>query len=284
MKGLLFANGYGGFDPKNGDYVITNPLTPSPWCNIITNSQFGTIISQSGASHTWFGNSSLFRISPKIDDPVLESTGEKLFLKDEVAGDIWQPMASASRVRHSFGHSIFSGKKAGVESKVTVFVARNKPLKVIKVRIRNLTDRQIKYSATYYIQPVLGDIADHTKADLLLNYNHPDRLIYIKNPGSAHYPEALVYFGSSEKNVSYTLDRTSFLGRTRSLIPEGLKDGKLSIGTEKTAAPSSLIKSPSYFRIFIESARSLYATPMDGLITFFLLLSIIFVAFKIIRR
>jgi peptidoglycan hydrolase-like protein with peptidoglycan-binding domain len=55
------------------------------------------------------------------------------------------------------------------------------------------------------------------------------------------------------------------------------------VSAENVATTSnSPIKSSSYFQILIQSAKNLCATPIDGLITLFLLISIIFAAFKII--
>ncbi len=57
-----------------------------------------------------------------------------------------------------------------------------------------------------------------------------------------------------------------------------------STGTEKIATPNSVQKTSLFFQILVQSAKSLYPTPRDGLITSFLLILIIFMAFKIIRR
>jgi cyclic beta-1,2-glucan synthetase len=227
MKKLLFNNGYGGFDPQGSDYVISNYNTPSPWCNILANPNFGTIVSQNGASHTWFGNSSLFRISPKIDDSLLELSGEKLFLKNESSGKIWQPLKCAHEVRHSLGYSTFK-KTDEVESEITILVSHDRPLKIVKVKVKNTLGHRVNLSAGYYLEPVLGEFSERTKADLRAYYEPKAKIICLENPGSFYYPKALMYLGTSEKNVSYTLDRTDFWGRSDQIEPSGLKNKKLS--------------------------------------------------------
>jgi len=56
------------------------------------------------------------------------------------------------------------------------------------------------------------------------------------------------------------------------------------VSTENIAIPMSVKDSLSFPQILIQSAKSLYATPIDGLITSLLLIAILFVAFKINSR
>lgn len=241
MKELIFYNGYGGFDSKTNDYVIKNNKTPAPWCNIITNPNFGTLVTQSGSSYTWFGNSTLFRISPKVDDPLLESSGERLYFKNESSGEIWQPLKSSDEVRHSFGHSVFKNN-GDLESEVTIFVAKDKPIKIVKIKLKNILSNPVKLSATYYLQPVLGEFQEKSKSDIQSCYDLKSGMIYIKNSGSFYYPKALVYMGVSEKDASYCLDRTEFLGRTNLPEPAGLKSKKLSCKNIFANDPAAAIK------------------------------------------
>jgi LPXTG-site transpeptidase (sortase) family protein len=53
---------------------------------------------------------------------------------------------------------------------------------------------------------------------------------------------------------------------------------------KKITSPSRILNYNNSSQILVASAKSLYATPIDGLITAFLILSIIFTTFKIIRR
>ena len=42
---LLAFNSYGGFNESGTEYNIYNIDTPVPWCNILANERFGTLIS-----------------------------------------------------------------------------------------------------------------------------------------------------------------------------------------------------------------------------------------------
>ena len=61
--------------------------TPLPWVNVIANPQFGTIVTASGAAHTWSGNSRENRLTPFANDPVIDPTGEALFIRDDDTGE-----------------------------------------------------------------------------------------------------------------------------------------------------------------------------------------------------
>jgi cellobiose phosphorylase len=42
---LIAFNSYGGFNKQGNEYHILNIDTPLPWCNVMANENFGTIVS-----------------------------------------------------------------------------------------------------------------------------------------------------------------------------------------------------------------------------------------------
>ena len=85
--------------------------TPAPWVNVLANPEFGTIVTASGASFTWSGNSRENRLTPFANDPVTDPTSEAIFLRDDESGEVWgatpAPLArlleAAWIVRHRAG-------------------------------------------------------------------------------------------------------------------------------------------------------------------------------------
>ena len=63
-----------------------------PWANVIANPQFGTIVTASGAAHTWSGNSRENR-----SDAVRERSDQRshsarrFFVRDDETGESWSP-------------------------------------------------------------------------------------------------------------------------------------------------------------------------------------------------
>ncbi len=51
------TNKIGRYDEEQREYVINlsnDEWTPCPWSNVIANRDFGTLVTSSGASFTWF--------------------------------------------------------------------------------------------------------------------------------------------------------------------------------------------------------------------------------------
>ena len=91
---LDLPTGLGGFASGGREYVVTldgADDTPMPWANVIANPRFGTIVTTSGAAHTWASNSREHRLTPFANDPVLDPTAEAIFVRDEASGEIWSP-------------------------------------------------------------------------------------------------------------------------------------------------------------------------------------------------
>ena len=75
---LEFFNGLGGFAEDGSEYVTIlgeGQWTPAPWVNVLANSAFGSLVSESGAGYTWSGNGRLNQLTPWSNDPVERSAG-----------------------------------------------------------------------------------------------------------------------------------------------------------------------------------------------------------------
>ena len=93
-RDLIYTNGIGGFTADGREYVISitpSQRTPAPWANVLANSQFGTVVTESGCGYTWFENAHEFRLTPWYNDPVTDRCGEHLYLRDEDSGRFWSP-------------------------------------------------------------------------------------------------------------------------------------------------------------------------------------------------
>jgi cellobiose phosphorylase len=132
--------------------------------NVIANSQFGTVISESGLGYTWSENAHLFRLTPWHNDPVSDPSGEAIYLRDEETGHFWSatslpcPGSGPYVTRHGFGYSVFEHTEDGIRSELTVFVALDAAVKFFSLKVYNDSGRMRQISAVGYVEWVLGDV------------------------------------------------------------------------------------------------------------------------------
>jgi cellobiose phosphorylase len=225
-KDLIFYNGLGGFTPDGREYVITtskDSLTPAPWVNVLANDEFGTVISENGHAYTWAENSHEYRLSPWYNDPVTDSSGEAIYIRDEETGHFWSPFCltdSESKLyitRHGFGYSVFEHNEGGIISELWVYVAIDASIKFSVLKMRNETGRPCKLSVTNYVELVLGDIREKNAMHLSTHISLISSTIYATNPYSSEFASRIAFLQTDETSYSFTCDRREFIGRNGTL-------------------------------------------------------------------
>jgi cellobiose phosphorylase len=241
---LALFNGYGGYGRDGREYVIAPPAgvrTPAPWANVIANPDFGTVISESGASYTWAGNAHEYRLTPWHNDPVCDPSGEAFYLRDEETGVAWLPSgvdasadgtpARAGVARHGFGYSSFEQGSQGIHSELRVFCSIDAPVKFSVLTLRNDSGRPRRISATGYVEWVLGSLRPHTAPHIVTDHVG-DGPATARNPYSADFAECMAFFDvdpDHQQAGSMTCDRTEFIGRNGTLQePIALRRAALS--------------------------------------------------------
>ena len=226
QRDLLFCNGYGGFSADGREYVITTTSgrpTPAPWVNVIANSQFGTIVSEAGAAYTWSENAHEFRLTPWADDPVSDSTGEAIYIRDEESGYFWSPTPlpcggpTPYVTRHGFGYSLFEHEEEGIQSNLVVYVDTQASVKFSVLKIRNNSGRSRQLSATGYVEWVLGDLRPKSAMHVITEIDKATGALCARNPYSTEFSDRKIFFDANEAtrsaNVTFSGDRAEFLGR-----------------------------------------------------------------------
>ncbi|MDL2206450.1 DUF3131 domain-containing protein [Eubacteriales bacterium OttesenSCG-928-N13] len=140
-------NGWGGFSQDGSKYVIElapGQATPAPWCNIMANEQFGTLVTERGGGFTWHGNSRFGHLTPFVNDTLKEGFPERLYLLEgeRRVSLLPEPSGARSRFRitHSQGLSRFESAANGLRWSVDVFVDAERPLKCMAVSVTNESD------------------------------------------------------------------------------------------------------------------------------------------------
>ena len=235
---LTFYNGLGGFTPDGREYVISTAqgqLTPAPWVNVLANPHFGTVISESGLAYTWGENAHEFRLTPWANDPVSDSSGEALYLRDEERGHYWSPTPLPCRgvtpyaTRHGFGYSIFEHTERGISSTLTVYVATDAAIKFMVLVVRNDSDRPRQLSATGFVEWVLGDLRPKTAMHVVTETDPESGALLARNPYNTEFSDRTAFFSVDETTRTLTGDRTEFLGRNGCLqAPAAMTRTRLS--------------------------------------------------------
>ncbi len=247
---LTFFNGLGGFTPDGREYVITTTsrqVTPAPWVNVLANPQFGTVISESGLAYTWSENAHEFRLTPWGNDPVSDSRGEALYLRDEETGHFWSPMPLPSRgalpyaSRHGFGYSVFEHTEDGISSEVWVYVALEAPIKFTVLKVRNGSGRSRRLSATGYLEWVLGDQRAQATMHVFTEIDPHSGALLARNPYNTEFSDRVAFFQVDAAPRTVSGDRTEFLGRNGTLrSPAAMSrlrlSGRVGAGLDPCAA------------------------------------------------
>jgi len=217
---LMYWNGLGGFTRDGSEYIIIlrpGVSTPAPWCNVLANDSFGTVISERGAAYTWAANCHEFRLTPWHCDAVVDPHGEALYLRDEDSGAVWSPTPGPVRnrgtcvVRHGFGYSVFGGDEEGISSELHVWVDRDAPVKHWKLRLSNHSDRSRRLTVTCYVEWTLGELRERSAMHIITN--HDDGVLTASNPLSDDFAGRTAFLVASRRPSSWTCDRCEFLGR-----------------------------------------------------------------------
>jgi len=223
---LIFHNGLGGFTPDGREYIITTTpdrKTPAPWVNVLANPHFGTVISENGMAYTWSENAHEFRLTPWHNDPVSDTSGEAVYLRDEESGHFWSPTplpaggATPYISRHGFGYSVFEHTEDGIHSELWVYVAVDSPIKFSVLKVRNLSDQLRRLSATGYVEWVLGDLRSKSVPHLITEIDPTSGVLFARNPYNTEFADRIAFFDVDDLARTFSGDRTEFLGRNGTL-------------------------------------------------------------------
>ena len=256
FRALTYFNSLGGFTEEGREYAIylgPNTHTPAPWVNVIANPTFGTLVSETGAGFTWYGNSQRNRLTQWSNDPVLDPSSEAAYIRDEETGAYWTPTASpireetAYRARHGAGYTVFEHNSHGIEQELTVFVPVDdnggQPVKLQRLRLRNDSSRRRKLSVTYYVEWTLGENRESSQMHVATHWDDDVRALTARNCYHPDYGDRIAFAALSPPPESYGGDRTSFVGRNRSLAnPAAMEQARLSCRTGAGSDPCAALR------------------------------------------
>jgi len=246
----VFETEYGFFTSDGKEYIITTPQTPKPWINVISNGDYGFVISQAGSGYSWRTHASLNRITRWEQDLIKDEWGKYIYIRDEESGEIWSPSWKPMckkpqnfKVRHGQGYTIFETRYFDIETELTMFVAKDEPIEIWLLNVRNDSKKRRKLSTFTYIEWNLGVAPDwhrefhktFIETSFLSDLNciiAEKRMWEIPNEKGQNWNRSWEYtaFHAVNGKVSGAEgSKESFLGRYNSLFnPQAVSTGKLS--------------------------------------------------------
>lgn len=254
----FFKTKYGYFTQDGKEYVITRPDTPRPWINVISNGDYGTVISQTGSGYSFRGNSNLCRINTWIQDLIKDDDGKFIYIRDNDSNKIWscgwKPTCvkfAKYEVRHGIGYSVILNKINGIETEMLQFVSINEPVEIWKVTIRNKTDKKRNLSLFTYFELCLGNPSllhrEYHKTFIGTQYDDKLGALFAdkkrevnRKIDDRHLEEwpCNIFHSASIKPKAYEGDKENFLGNYGSIIrPKAVLENRLTNTTGRWSDP-----------------------------------------------
>ncbi len=219
---LAFWNGFGGFDMASGEYVIrlaNHTHTPQPWINVISNPGFGFHVSAEGAGFTWSGNSRDYQLTQWSNDPVINRSGEAIYVLDLDKNTAFAPTASVLRdpsvqyeTRHGQGYSTFLSRHGNVGLELTHTVDPQLPVRVSSLKITNHGGSAKRLRVYGFVEWMLGNARAKTAPFIVPSCDTETGVLFARNPYGIDRRTNVAFFASNVKPQSVTADRAEFLG------------------------------------------------------------------------
>jgi cyclic beta-1,2-glucan synthetase len=217
---LTLDNGLGGFAEQGREYVIVlepGLNTPQPWCNVMANPDFGSLVTEAGSSFTWVHNSQRYRLTPWSNDPVGDPSGELLYVRDDDTGQCWSPTPQPAGlrqryvVRHTPGCTRFELEAQGIWHELSAFVSPTDPVKFSLLRLENRSNQRRRLSLFGMVEWVLGNSRESSRVSVCSSWDPELGCLFASNPLSP-FPAQRAFFTASHLANSFSADREEFFG------------------------------------------------------------------------
>ncbi|MEK6715076.1 MAG: hypothetical protein AABY43_03405 [Candidatus Omnitrophota bacterium] len=185
---------YGYFSEDGLEFVVTSPLTPTPWINYLTNEKYCAIISSTAGGYSFYRDCRTDRVLRWAPDyKNFDRPGRYIYAREvkdagrrtQDAGrknknaKVWsltyQPIRQKPdffQARHGLGYTVISTKYNGIKSSITYFVPLNDDCELWLVTLSNETNKEKKLELYPYVEWLIGDYQEELRYRNIMNlYN-----------------------------------------------------------------------------------------------------------------
>lgn len=187
---------------ENGGYWIAQKPR-LPWCWVLSNPTFGTLVGDGALGTTFAMNARLNRLTEFPNDPMRDFPGERLFLRT-ADGKIYDVLRNAA--------AFFCGDRAEFETdvrmlhiRVTVRVPARGMRKETEILLENRSDAPTHAAVCYYTRPALCEDAAPSP---FLQSEFQDGALFLRNPANEDFPGVLCLCAVRSESEKYCRSET----------------------------------------------------------------------------
>jgi cellobiose phosphorylase len=163
----MHGNRYGRFIEEGRAFEISDPETPTPWTNVISNGRYGLVISQNGGGFSWVDHCQLNVLTRWDMDLIRDERGRFVYIADLDSDDVWSVTPSPCgaefdryRCVHRAGATTFETERAGIRSSWTLAATPSDTAEVWEVELTNTSDRPRRLRVAGYLEWCCGAAPD----------------------------------------------------------------------------------------------------------------------------
>jgi cyclic beta-1,2-glucan synthetase len=200
-------------------------------------------------------NSREHQLTPWSNDPVTDQPGQAFYLRDEETGRLWSPTALPIRdeaatysAQHGWGYSRFEHTSHGIAAELLEYVPLADPLKISRLRMRNLSGRTRRLSVTAYVEWVLGASRSAAAPSITTRIDPESGAMIANNLWNPAFARRSAFADLAGRQMSWTSDRREFIGRNGALAwPAALINGtplsgRVGSGFDPCAALQTMVE------------------------------------------
>jgi cyclic beta-1,2-glucan synthetase len=235
-------------DLSSGFAWRTQPDTPSPTTQLLSNGRYGVMLTGAGSGYSRWGDQALTRWR---EDATCDDWGNYIYLRDVKSGRIWsptyQPLADDTGtfdVIFNEDRAEFSHRDQELVTSLQVVVSAEDDSEVRRLTVSNLSDQPIEIDITTYCELVLtqqaADLAHPSFAKMFVETEYLSglgALLATRRRRSHEEPEIwaahlAVIDAKTVGKREFETDRARFLGRGGGVRnPASIMDGRALSGT-----------------------------------------------------